>query len=496
MKISNILVALVLGLGLTLTLALLLRDSARAATIMPDPHKAKAELLDATPIHYVATTGIDSGDCGTPISACLTVQYAVDQAGEDNEIRIAAGSYAGVSAREGVTQVVYISKTVAVRGGYTTTNSFAGPPDPAINPTILDAQRLGRVLVINTAWADPITTTVEGLHITGGDAERGGGGANVGGNGGGVLVRSAHITVSNSWILSNTATQGGGLFLWYSKATMVGNTIYENEADNGGGVYLWTGSNSVLLSDNIIANNMATQWGGGVHLWDTFRATLDGNSILSNTAQQYGGGIWLNFSSANLQNNIVHNNQAITGGGIYLRAINSTPLTNNVIISNQASASGGGLYVTGGNLHLLHNTFARNSSGDGSGVYVDTYSGSPAIYSTVALTNSILVSHTVGITVTSGNTMTVNGILWYESPITVSAGVTATVSVRNQHTALPAFAADGYHLTAESAAIDAGVDTAVVVDIDGDKRPIGRPDLGADEWGTHVHLPLVLREYP
>jgi len=67
---------------------------------------AESPLSDATPLHYVAITGTDSGDCSTPGSACLTIQYAMDQA--------------GVSARQGVTQVVYISKTVTVRGGYTT----------------------------------------------------------------------------------------------------------------------------------------------------------------------------------------------------------------------------------------------------------------------------------------------------------------------------------------------------------------------------------------
>jgi hypothetical protein len=50
------------------------------------------------------------------------MQYAVDQVSDGDEIRVAAGIYTGISARADVTQVVYISKTVTVRGGYTTTN--------------------------------------------------------------------------------------------------------------------------------------------------------------------------------------------------------------------------------------------------------------------------------------------------------------------------------------------------------------------------------------
>jgi 4-hydroxy-3-polyprenylbenzoate decarboxylase len=68
-----------------------------------------------------------------------------------------------------------------------------------------------------------------------------------------------------------------------------------------------------------------------------------------------------------------------------------------------------------------------------------------------------------------------------------------TITLPQVITRDPALAADGYHLTSGSAAIDAGVEADVTTDIDENPRPIGRPDLGADEWGTRVYLPLVLR---
>ena len=102
------------------------------------------------------------------------------------------------------------------------------------------------------------------------------------------------------------------------------------------------------------------------------------------------------------------------------------------------------------------------------------------------------MSHTVGITVTTGNTATLDGMLWYGN--TANTGGAGAIIVTNAYTGSPAFASDGYHLTSASAAIDAGVDAGITTDVDSQPRPIGRPDLGADEWGTRVFLPLTLKQ--
>ncbi len=97
---------------------------------------------------------------------------------------------------------------------------------------------------------------------------------------------------------------------------------------------------------------------------------------------------------------------------------------------------------------------------------------------------------------TGGNTVTVNTVLWYSTPIAIERSPTAFVVVQHSLWGDPRFADAGdYHIGPGSAAIDTGVETGVTSDIDGEVRPRGRPDIGADEGGMAVLLPLVLKEF-
>jgi uncharacterized repeat protein (TIGR01451 family) len=452
---------------------------------------------------------------GPPDCDYSVIQNAADAAGDGDIIKVATGVYAGVNVRPAppgypgpsmITQVVYISKSVTLRGGYDT--AFSEPPDPVTNLTTLDAQGQGRVLVIGGA----ISPTIGGLRITGGDATGLGGGRWSYDAGGGMYSIDATTTFKNNQVVGNIARYGGGLALWYSEAWLNGNTIISNTAGEGGaGLYI--AFSGATVEANTISNNTCHWQGGGLWLGWGGTTTISGNIISSNAANGGCGGLLLLDNATTLANNIVTANTAIFGdggglcvigysdsvlsentitgntaeeygGGLGLFYTNAT-LINNLVVDNQAGTAGAGLYIARSAPYLLHTTVARNSGGDGSGVYVTDYSGT---YSNVTLTNTILLSHTVGIHVTAGNTATLEATLWGNESDSTGGGtiLTGTINLWGS----PAFVdpdAGDYHIRWASAARDAGVDAGVTMDIDGQRRPLGPGhDIGVDETGTTV----------
>jgi fibronectin-binding autotransporter adhesin len=553
-------------------------------------------LLTSLAIRPPAAHAADLTVCPSGPCDYTSIQDAVDAAIAGDVIKVAAGVYTGVNSYGGMSQVVYISKAVTIRGGYTTTNWAVS--DPVANPTTLDAQGMGRVMVITGT----IAPTVEGLHITGGDAYLLEGGQYGCDAGGGVYVHSATATISNCMVYSNTASSGsigagGGIFLYGSPSTLTDNTVTSNTASSvldgsGGGVALYLGA--ATLEDNTIQNNIASingsGWGGGVYLLDSaaelvsntiqgnfastanwglgtgggiylssYRpVTLTGNTVISNPASTVywgdGGGLSIEYAEATLigntvtgntasaaydgsgggisistmegygppvtleQNTVRNNVASVTdngrGGGLYIEG-NTTMLTSNTVVSNTATLSptatgegggvwigdfwdgtftmtnnlmagnhattaGSGLYVTGVQMgttgRLLHNTIANNH-GSGQGVYVGQFT-------TLFFSNTTIAGHaSVGITATSDSHVTLAGTLWHDNGLDVG-GAGAVFSSTNVY-GDPAFADPAswdYHLTASSAAIDAGMDAGVATDFEGDTRPQGDGfDIGYDE---------------
>ncbi len=376
--------------------------------------------------------------------------------------------------------------------------------------------------------------------------------------GGGLYLAGSFATLSGNRIISNTAfDDGGGLYADdLSTYTMTTNMIISNSARFGAGAFTMGGSTYpgrgiATLISNTIASNRSMAAGGGLYL-ENNPAVVVGNNFIGNSAFGDGGALYLLGSAAKLGCNAIENNDATAGGGIYVNnspalfiansivnnraaagggvAAYRSPTTfrNNIVMRNYAGPRGtvgssilGGLGLGGGfftarsNLTLTNDVVADNTSymSRGNAMYLEMSAaqllnttiarndGSDeaialGFSSMVAMTNTILVGHTIGISVPMGSSATLNGVLWYANDFNIRGG--GQISMSNAYTGDPAFLADGYHLSAVSAAIDRGVDAGVTIDIDGDARPFGAaPDLGADEYvgapPTRTYLPFVAK---
>jgi uncharacterized repeat protein (TIGR01451 family) len=492
--------ALALTVAGLLTAAVLIGSSPGAQLPVASASALARPLAAPGDTYCVATTGGSYPGCTLVF---INIQTAVDAANGLETIKVAQGTYAGVNARPApagyfgpggnITQALYITKTVFIQGGYTTTNWTT--PDPVAHPTTLDAQGQGRVVLI----AGDITPTLAGLRLTNGNATNLGGFDNSDNPppdaldvGGGVYILNATATLSNSWVTNNAAntdpllpySAGGGIYLDSSPSTLYANTVATNTAQDGGGIALYLSTGSVSYN-SIYGNSLYDGgYGGGIYLDGSNFALIDHNTIMTNSASDgNGGGVGMsNAALITLADNIIVSNTASSlsgsGAGVFL-LLTSATLQNNIIADNQAGGYGPGVYIgAGSTIDLFHNTLARNAGGEGSGVHVE---GSGA--STVFLYNTILVSHTIGLVADAGNTVQLDSTL-FGGGTDIAGTMTDTVNL-NPYTGNPGFVnptAGNYHITGSSAANDKGIDAGITTDIDDDVRPIGLGfDLGADE---------------
>jgi hypothetical protein len=480
----------------------------------------------AATLRYVAVGGNDGGNnCTGSTAPCATVQHAVDEAAADDEIHVATGNYTGVHTQGGMTQLLYIDKTVILRGGYC--NDFTSQ-DPKTYPTTLDAQQQGRVISIVGGGPTLNSFTITGGNANGITSNCPYAGGQSDGCGGGIFVYQAIPIIDDNIIINNVAAvstgdhsaSGGGVYLALANGSQItNNLISSNFASQGhygmgGGIHLHYPYN-VLVASNHLLNNTATThnslygWGGGIAIDGSgAAATIQDNLIEGNRTNGNAGGegagiynwygnnhfvnnqmlgnigpeaVYLGFyEQARFEANYIHDNTTASGVKVEGKTENPT-LVNNVIARNGSQAitlytydNTNALAVT-----LIHNTLI--GSGAGSGIFVDSD------YVTLSATNNIVSGYVSAITGHAGSTVTADHTLFWNND---HDGVTGTNPVHGN----PVFIGPGgYHLGRSSAAIDAGANTSEHQDIDGDTRPFGSmADIGADEAKLFFHWPMFV----
>jgi CSLREA domain-containing protein len=165
-----------------------------------------------------------------------------------------------------------------------------------------------RIFYVNTADGDDVT--ISGLALTDGTAASPP-------FGGAILNVDADLTLESSLISGNGASTGAGINSDYATLTVRNSTLFGNFASNkGGAISSYLGS--VLVENSTLSRNTAASQGAGISAGNT-ALTVRKSTIASNTVDPYGsgygGGIFAGFSIAHpvLDNTIVADNVAPNG---------------------------------------------------------------------------------------------------------------------------------------------------------------------------------------
>jgi len=405
-----------------------------------------------------------------------SIQAAIDGAGEGVVVRVPVGVY---------TETLAITKTLTLQGGWDAGCANRVTSDPA--QTVIDANQAGTVISITEG-----SPVIENLTVTGGWAREGGG----------VYIFGALPTLRRLIITGNTIsstvndrTRGAGIYIRSDSLTLdhcdvLSNTAYSHPDSIcvGAGLHIHSASGDIYFIATRIMHNGpaggADVRGGGIGLYNGQRLHFVGSeNLIAHNEAYYGGGI---KTRGHITGATIISNTATLGGGIMLDGSHDGVVANSVIVGNRATSEGSGLYMSRGG-QAINNTIVANVDGK-AGVVVGTG------ISAMTLTNNVIVGHETGIHNRNNVSPTlVTNDLW-DNDLNYKGVTTGTTDVHVAPQFVDTTAGD-YHLADDSPLIDAGtIVPEVTTDFDGDPRPIGvSHDIGADEWGRFIFMPLVLR---
>ncbi len=296
------------------------------------------------------------GSCG---DGTCSLRDAIALAAAADTIYLPAGSYT-LSSTLGQ---INLAKTLSFIG------QGAAPGD-----TVIDGGNAIRLFSISSG-----TVTFNNLTLQNGQPSSGNGGAILTsgagsiildnaivkdsetlGNGGAIYLAGGTLNVINgSQIVSNTAVasvngSGGGIYANQGTVNLTDSLIAHNSAQFGGGIRLNQSSAQLIINDGEIINNSGIApgssnpfSGGGINS-GTGTVIMNSGLISGNTAYR-GGGALVSAGTFTLNGGTISNNESNYGGGFYIVAANALLTINDGEVSSNRSVAdifgGGGLYI-------------------------------------------------------------------------------------------------------------------------------------------------------
>jgi hypothetical protein len=180
-------------------------------------------------------------------------------------------------------------------------------------------------------------------------------------NGSNIQFADNHVSAAGKSAVGGAIAGVDGGYVYLFACTLSGNS-----AGLGGAVY--AALNGASLNHCILSGNAAAYGGGAVYI-KSGAAYLENNLIWENTANEYGGGVVLDASPlylspaspARLLNNTIADNAAPGGAGVDVRNGSNVLLQSNIVAYNSAGVR---LDATSSAMWFNNDVFGNASAGD------------------------------------------------------------------------------------------------------------------------------------
>jgi hypothetical protein len=320
-----------------------------------------------------------------------SIQAAIDDANNGDEIKVAPGTY---------------NEAINFNGKAVRLYSSGGP-----EVTTIDANRAFHV--VQCVSGEDANTILEGFTITGGNANSPDPNDKCGG---GMYNSGSSPTVSNCTFTNNTAKyHGGGMYNNASSPNVTNCIFRSNIAGSGGGMFNFTYSNPTVTNCTF-TGNVSTE-GGGMFNHNYSNPTMTGCTFSGNSASR-GGGMHNNASSPTVTDCNFSDNSSYIGGGGILNCNNSSPKVTNCTFTRNLGNYGGGMGNVSSSPTVTNCNFSNNTADIlGGGMFNQdsssptvtncTFSGNSSVYNGGGMCN-VSSSPTVTNCTFSGNTANYN----------------------------------------------------------------------------------------
>ncbi|MDB9393081.1 cadherin domain-containing protein [Microcystis aeruginosa] len=426
------------------------------AELSPAPTPANVRTI------FVRANAGGSNNGTSWVDAFTSLQDALAAAKSGDTIWVAGGTYKPTTGTDR-NATFTLKNHVEIYGGFAGSETSLSQRNVATNVTILSGDigtvnsATDNVYHVVTGSLAASTAVLDGLTISGGNAN--GTGTNQG-VGGGMFISDGSPTLRNVIFENNNATFAGGLYnVTGSNPLLIKTTFRNNTATNEGGA-IYNSSSNPTFTDVTFGNNTATQ-GGAIYNSNSspiFNTAIFGSNIASSNggaiydsnsnptlnnvtfAQNRatggnGGAIYSNSSTSTITQSNFQQNRAINGGAIFTLSSNNFNLTNvsfTLNIADGSSGVGGAIYNGNSNLQIANATFSRNNAVlQGGAVYQFS---TTALGNLTNITTSTFSGNSAGsgsaILSTNNSLPTIrNSIVWGNGGTAISGNATITNSI-------------------------------------------------------------------